>query len=181
MIGYTKWVTLFSEPPEPGFATKLAVGHDEAMLAHLQLAVPGIKDIKLYFGPCVTFGLMKESGPMGSFCGAAVFNNYCPWNKDVELNIFSIPHILNKGICIALSRYAFGILACERLSITLPRSAKPLRRMAEKAGFKREGTLRLGWRGTENAQLYGMLKSECRWFDQENWDKEQADAIEQAA
>ena len=129
-----------------------------------------------FFGHCRAFALIREGGTEGfKFVGAVVFNNYRPWDKDIELNIYAMPNTMNKGICIVLSRFVFGILGCERCSLTIPRTAKAARKAAETAGFSLEGTKRRAWRGRGNALLYGMLKSECRWFDQAEWDKEQAD------
>jgi RimJ/RimL family protein N-acetyltransferase len=152
--------------------TKIVTENKEMTLKWLEKAIPWLSDAKIFFGECEAFSLVREGGPNGlEFVGAVVFNNYRSWDKDIELNIYALPHIMNKGVCIALSRYVFGILACERCSLTLPKSAKPLRKVAEKIGFQREGARRLGWHGKENSMLYGMLKSECRWFDQDQWDQ----------
>jgi RimJ/RimL family protein N-acetyltransferase len=58
-------------------------------------------------------------------------------------------------------RYPFTTAGCVRVTAVTPRRATSSRRFLEGLGFKREGSVRLGF-GDDNAILYGLLESEWR-------------------
>lgn len=62
--------------------------------------------------------------------------------------------------------YPYVQLGCLRTTVVVAKSNKRSRKLVEGVGWRQEGSLRQGFDGTENAIVYGMLRSEAqRWLE----------------
>jgi hypothetical protein len=96
----------------------------------------------------------------GQISGAVLFNDL--QEASVELSMVAT-RPLSRALLRLASQYAFGDLRCRRVTARTRASNLPVRRFIEKAGFKQEGVLRSYYPDGDDAILYGLLKSECRW------------------
>jgi RimJ/RimL family protein N-acetyltransferase len=60
--------------------------------------------------------------------------------------------------------YPFEQLGCNRVTTLVPEDNEPARSVVERLGFVREGTLRQAGGEGDDLDIYGMLRSECRWL-----------------
>jgi hypothetical protein len=65
-------------------------------------------------------------------------------------------------VVYAFFDYIFHQLKCVRCTAITKRTNKRLRGFVEALGFKLEGRMRLGFDGTKDALMYGLLASECK-------------------
>ena len=107
--------------------------------------------------PYTAFGVVSADGLL---TGGVLFNNQS--EADIELSIVA-PKRLTRGLCRVIAQYAFGTAGCMRMTARTRASSLQVRRVIEKVGFRQEGVLRGYFRDGEDAILFGMKKSECRW------------------
>ena len=67
------------------------------------------------------------------------------------------------GRLLAPAVDGFTELGVSRMTARTRASSLDVRRVIEKAGFRQEGVLRSYFKDGEDAILFGMLKTECRW------------------
>jgi RimJ/RimL family protein N-acetyltransferase len=107
--------------------------------------------------PYTAFGVVSADGLL---TGGVLFNNQS--EADIELSIVA-PKRLTRGLCRVIANYAFEQAGCTRMTARTRASSLQVRRVIEKVGFRQEGVLRGYYRDGEDAILFGMLRSECRW------------------
>jgi RimJ/RimL family protein N-acetyltransferase len=107
--------------------------------------------------PYTALGIVSAHGQL---TGGMVFNNQS--EADIELSIVA-PKRLTRGICRVIAQYAFETAGCMRMTARTRESNLQVRRVIEKVGFRQEGVLRGYYRDGEDAILFGLLRSECRW------------------
>ncbi|HLO79218.1 MAG TPA: GNAT family protein [Magnetospirillum sp.] len=99
-------------------------------------------------------------GADGQIAGAVLFNHL--HERDVEVSLVA-PRRMSRGLLRAAAAYAFDTLGCKRLTARTRASSLRVRRVIEKTGFRQEGVLRSYYQDGDDAILFGMLKTECRW------------------
>ena len=107
--------------------------------------------------PYTAFAALADDGQIS---GAVLFNDL--QEASVEVSLVA-PRRVSRSLLRAASRYAFDTLGCNRVTARTRASTLQVRRFIVKAGFKEEGCLRAFYRDGEDAILFGMLKTECRW------------------
>ncbi len=107
--------------------------------------------------PYTAFGVVSADGQL---TGGVLFNNQS--EADIELSIVA-PKRLTRGLCRVIAQYAFETAGCMRMTVRTRASSLQVRQVIEKVGFRQEGVLRCYFLDGEDAILFGMMKSECRW------------------
>lgn len=108
--------------------------------------------------PYTAFGMI---GPDGLLVGAMIFNGFN--EGSAEVSIYA-PRAVSRGSLRAAATYVFETNGCNRLTARTRASSLSVRRFIEKVGFQQEGVLRAYYQDGEDAILYGLLRSECRWL-----------------
>lgn len=108
--------------------------------------------------PYTAFGVLD---PNGRLCGAMLFNGLD--EGSIEVSLFA-PRKVSRGLLRIAARYAFGQNGCNRITARTRVSNLRVRGFIEKVGFKQEGVLRAYYQDGDDAILYGLLRSECRWW-----------------
>jgi RimJ/RimL family protein N-acetyltransferase len=130
----------------------LLVGHDEAVAgwvaANLGITIAP---------PYTALGVTNDAGTL---IGGAVFHGRSCGNIDVT--IYG-PRAMTRSAIRAAMAYVFVQLGCTRLTARCRRSNRAMVRLLPRLGFKHEGVQR-GYYWGEDAMMWGMLKTECRWL-----------------
>lgn len=108
--------------------------------------------------PYTSFGLL---GSDGLLAGAMIFNAFNEGNAEVSIYA---PRAVSRGSLRAAASYLFETNGCNRVTARTRASSLRVRRFIEKVGFQQEGVLRAYYQDGEDAILYGLLRSECRWL-----------------
>ena len=108
--------------------------------------------------PYTSFGLVGSDGLLR---GAMIFN--CFNEGSAEVSIYA-PRAVSRGSLRAAASYLFQTNGCNRVTARTRASSLRVRRFIEKVGFQQEGVLRAYYKDGEDAILYGLLRSECRWL-----------------
>ena len=112
--------------------------------------------------PYTSFGMI---GPDGLLAGAMIFNGFNEGNAEVSIYA---PRAVSRGSLRAAASYVFETNGCNRLTARTRASSLSVRRFIDKVGFQQEGVLRAYYQDGEDAILYGLLRSECRWLSHQN-------------
>ncbi len=95
-------------------------------------------------------------------CGV-VYHNYRP-PKNIEMSIASInPRWATKQNLQTFFNYPFLQLGCSRVTVITDAGNVKVQKFLERLGFQREGLLRDA-NPDDDAVIYGILKSECKWI-----------------
>ena len=98
----------------------------------------------------------------GVLIAGVVYSHYRP--PSIEMSIASkSPLWANRRTLRAFFDYPFNELGCKRVTALVDSHNHAVRRFDERLGFRHEGTLRQG-HPSGDAEIYGMLKHECRWI-----------------
>lgn len=117
---------------------------------------------------------MMVVNDQNDFVAGITFSNYRSHNIEIscasETGTAWRPHVLR-----AVFTYVFGQLDCVRCTCITSKANKKTRDFLESLGFVLEGNIRLGYGGTKDALIYGLLRSECRYLagDSEREDGEE--------
>jgi len=133
-------------------------GLDQAVCAWVAARVPYLTG----FGPSVAVGVARGS----VIVAGIVWHAYSPTQPggNIEVTMAADSAMwLRPRILTELLNYPFKQLGCHRITAVVARKNKRSRRFVEHFGFKLEGVVRQGF-GQEDAMIYGMLRSECRWL-----------------
>lgn len=86
---------------------------------------------------------------------------------DIFMSIAAVsPRWATKRVIGRFLAYPYEQLECERTTVVCAKSNRRSRKLVEGVGWVREGSIRRGWDGKENAIVYGMLRSEAqRWLN----------------
>lgn len=111
------------------------------------------------------FGELRAIGVFDGekiIAGVVYFNYRHP---NIEMAVASIDRRwANRRTLKAFFSYPFIQLGCNRVTALVDSDNKKVRAFDERLGFVHEGTLRQG-HPTGDAEIYGMLKTECRWLE----------------
>ena len=123
---------------------------------YIQWAADKLNINRGYFGRCCTIQLLDETGVPIAVC---VYSSYTGVNCEVSVAADSI-YWLRKDIVSLWMRYPFDQLGCQRITLLVSDANKQVQRLAQKLGFKQEGTLRHFYMEGNDCYVYGLLKSE---------------------
>lgn len=107
--------------------------------------------------PYTAFGTVATDGQLTA---AVLFNGLNESN--VEVSLYAPRHV-SRSLLRAAAGYAFGTLQCNRITARTRASTLRVRKFIEKVGFQQEGVLRAYYPDGDDAILFGMLKTECKW------------------
>lgn len=115
-------------------------------------------DMPSGFGDCLGLGIVQG----GRIIAGIVY--YCYRPPNIEMAVASItPRWATRKTLKAAFAIPFQTLNCSRVTALVDTDAPEIRRFDERLGFVHEGTLRQA-HPNGDAEVYGMLKSECRWI-----------------
>lgn len=137
----------------------ILIGAESIIIPFVQARVPYVEE---GFGPCSAIGVVRD----GKIIGGVVYHQYRERDGDIMVSLaFDRPHWALPYTLRMLFTYPFVTLGCERITAAIPRSNARSRRICERLGFKLEGVCRKAFGRKEDAMLYGILRSECRYLD----------------
>lgn len=111
------------------------------------------------FGDCAAIGVVCNN----KLIAGVVY--FCYRHPSIEMAVAATsPRWANKRTLKAFFDYPFNQLKCHRVTVLVDSDNMDVRRFDERLGFIREGTLREA-NPNGDAEIYGMLKHECRWID----------------
>jgi RimJ/RimL family protein N-acetyltransferase len=120
--------------------------------------------------PMIVFHVADPHAVTSHHGGCVIFNHYD--GVSIELTICA-DGALNRRVMRQMANYAFNDNGVRRVTVRC-RAFSRAARMAEKAGFVREGRLRQAYANGEDALIYGMLREECRFLRSKNEPSPQA-------
>ena len=112
------------------------------------------------WGPHFNVGLVQDDKLV-----AACILNY-PTGLDVNMNVAVENKRIPPEFLRAMFDTVFNKMGCTRVTCYVEPSNKASIKLTEHVGFVKEGVKRLG-AGDKDLVMYGMIKSECRWIEQE--------------
>lgn len=138
---------------------RLLFGHDAAVAAWVGDALGTV-----IVPPFTAIGVLDVAGTL---CGGFVFSSFNGAN--IEVTAFGA-RILRRGVLCAVTRYVFVQLGCTRLSATVRRGNKTMRRLMPRLGFRCEGVSPhfYGSRASDDGFRYGMVRRNCKWLRSED-------------
>lgn len=92
----------------------------------------------------------------------AVFNDYVP-RGNIELTL-AMECPFTRGMLRALALYVFDQLDCARLTVRTRQTNQAICDMARRAGFVREAAQKDYFGPGQSAELFRMLRKDCRWL-----------------
>ena len=100
----------------------------------------------------------------GELIAGVAYNMYT--GASICMNVAAEPgkRWTKKEFMYAFFAYPFIQLKCNRVTGLVRRSNTVARKFDEHVGFIQEGVVRQAFEDGEDAILYGMLKSECKWI-----------------
>ena len=99
----------------------------------------------------------------GTLVGGAVYHDYHGYMVDISLATTDKRWCTRK-VLRSLFAYPFKQLGVTRLGVTCSKKNKDIRRLMDKLGFKLEGCARMAFDGKNDAMVYSMINTECRWL-----------------
>lgn len=113
------------------------------------------------FGICTAIGVAEGQ----RLIAGVVYHEYREVPKTMQMSVYAErgSNWLSRAALEQFFGYPFLHLACNAVYITVRRSNKHAKRFVHRIGFKPAGLLRRGF-GTEDAVLYDMLPTECKWL-----------------
>lgn len=106
-----------------------------------------------------SIGIMTD----GQLVGGAIYHGYRRHMVDISLATTDKRWCTRK-VLRSLFGYPFNQLRVVRLGATCSKKNKDIRNLMDKLGFKLEGCARKAFDGKNDAMVYSMLKTECRWL-----------------
>lgn len=138
--------------------TELIYGNDDEVARLVAEMIPSIRGVA-DFNDFTAIGL----GQGDELIGGVIFNNYTGF--DVHVSIACRDHTwCTRKILTRLFQIVFHVWRCARLTAITGKKNKRTRRLLHGLGFKHEGVKRRGLDGKQDAMIYGMLYSECKWI-----------------
>lgn len=111
------------------------------------------------FGPCRAVGIVRGD----TLLGGIVWHNFRGFSIDVSI-AFDRADWARPSTLRNIFAYPFFQLNVVRITALVGRKNKKMRKFSEGVGFKLEGVARAGYDGKQDAIIYGMLKSDCRFL-----------------
>lgn len=138
--------------------SEIILNQDMEVARLVSKLIPGIKSEE-DLGTYRAVGFSKD----GQLVAGAIFTNYTGF--DVTISLASkVKGWATKQTFPYIATLVFEKWHCRRLTAIIAKQNKHAREFSEKIGFKLEGVKRKGYRDNDDAMIYGMLKSECRWL-----------------
>lgn len=135
-------------------AVTLLLGHDKEVAAWVQWQL----GMDSGFGECTAIGIMQGN----DLIAGVVYYSYR--HPNIEMAVASTsPAWATRTTLRELFNYPFNQLKCSRITVLVDSENQPVRAFDERLGFVHEGTLRQA-HPNGDAEVYGMLKNECRWI-----------------
>jgi hypothetical protein len=131
----------------------LLFGHDAEVAQWV-----GSKMAGHFLQPHIAVGMLDSEG---SLRGAFVLAYHTP--TTAEMTVYS-ECVISNGMWKEFARYAFLGLGLYRMQIRTARSNKTVKKAAPKYGFKFEGVARDYFAPGDDALLFYMTPSTCRWI-----------------
>lgn len=132
---------------------RLALGFDEDVARYVASRIPGVTD----FGPCSAIGVIDSHDRVA---GGVVFHDYQPQFGNIQVSFASErSDWLTPKLLRGIMNYAFGQLACVRITCLTPKKNREARQFLQKFGFQVEGKVRKGF-GEDDCIISGLLRSE---------------------
>jgi RimJ/RimL family protein N-acetyltransferase len=98
----------------------------------------------------------------GNILGVVVFSSFTKGNCEVTVAAVD-PRFITRRFAIAVAAYAFIQMECRRVTAMIAvENAKSLS-LAQRLGFRMEGTAR-EWFPGGDAYILGLLKKDCDWL-----------------
>ena len=116
------------------------------------------------FGSCAALGITLDGKSLA--CGV-VYSEFrtAKHGNSMQATIASDqPGWASKRTLGEMFAYPFIQMGCSRLWVMVSKRNKRARRLAERLGFKYEGTGRKAWDGRIDAHVLSMLPHECQWI-----------------
>ena len=131
-------------------------GHDVgvARWAANELGIEG-------FGACTALGVVLED----NLIAGVVYHNYRDTNIEMSIATLS-PRWASRNTLFCIFAYPFNQLGVKRVTCLIDTLNESCINLVERLGFTHEGTLREA-HPNGDAEIYGMLKAECRWLKNE--------------
>ena len=115
--------------------------------------------------PSTVFGVLVDGKPVA----AVIFTEWRrgSFGNDMRITVVATnARWCQRKVLRELAHYAFDVANCVRLtSIVREGNARSVK-VTVGLGFRKEGTIRRGFNGKTNALVFGMLKSECPWYEE---------------
>jgi len=99
----------------------------------------------------------------GEIIAGAVFNGYT--GPEIEISVAA--NRVTRAAIVAVFRYVFHQLGCQRATAHVPAKAKRTLSFCKRLGFVIEGRKRRAVMGDDLIVL-GMLRNECRWLHEKS-------------
>lgn len=113
------------------------------------------------FGKCTAIGISNNDNQL---IAGVVYNTFDPHHRRVEMTIYTTsPQWCSRKVLKLLFWYPFIQLGCERVTACTETQNRAARAFLDRVGFRQEGILRQ-WFYPNDAAVYRMLRSECRWI-----------------
>lgn len=130
------------------------------------------------------FSAMMVVSDDNDFMAGVVFTNFRTTDgkpTDIEISCASeTPAAWRPEVVQEVFKYVFEFVGCVRCTSITTKSNKKARGFLEGLGFQLEGNVRLGYDGTRDALIYGLLRSECRFLagesEREDGEEERSDS-----
>ena len=151
---------------QPVVVGSVLYGADYEVAQFVWQRIRHLRDHPFPFENATALGVVRTIGGEPRLIGGIVFNNSRRF--DIEMHgAFDVPDWCRPSTLRRLFTYPFVQLGVTRMTTITGRKNKAARRIDEFVGFKLEGTVRKGLDGREDAMIYGMLKSECKFLPKE--------------
>jgi RimJ/RimL family protein N-acetyltransferase len=140
--------------------TNVVFGHEDVLVPWAAERMP-LQNAT--FGPCTTLGFAIGD----RLISVAIFHNFRELQYGHEIHVSMSaedPRWCTRRNLGLIFKYPFDQLGCVRVTTVTSRKNKRARKLDEGLGFKREGVLRKGMDGRDDAIVYGMLRKECKWI-----------------
>lgn len=116
------------------------------------------------FNPSYSIGIFDKEG----LVAGCIYSNYRPCARNIELTFASrSPEWCTRKNIQTFLGYPFLDLSCNRVTAIVSETNKESMKFVERLGMVKEGVIRQGMDGKNDAIIYGMLYKECKWFDKE--------------
>ena len=108
--------------------------------------------------PFEAVGILNRHGQR---IGAAILNDHA--DRNIELTCYG-PGAFSRGVCVWLAQYCFIQNDCLRVTTRTAASNLYVRRLLERYGWVKEGTLRDWYDSGDDAIHYGLLRDDCKFL-----------------
>jgi RimJ/RimL family protein N-acetyltransferase len=106
-----------------------------------------------------------------NFVGGVTFTNYRDTDgvpTDIEISCAADhPAAFRPSVCRAVFKYVFETVGVVRCTSITTKANRKARDFLQSLGFELEGRLKQAYDGKRDALVYGLLRAQCRFLDEE--------------